>query len=179
MNGILSARVANFLPGRFVEQDQILVHTRAQAQLQEDTHLLKPMLVRRKRWIFVAAVAMFAQAVMATDGQPILDLGIVSWLDYQKRQLLSEVQEVTIEDGKVSPTETVVSIYEAVMFQNLDAESHRLVFLPDTGNKMEQAYTSAIIRPEERWGAEFHGFGLIPFQCTVHPEERGEISVIL
>jgi len=118
-------------------------------------------------------------AALATDGQPILDLGIVSWLDYQKRQLVSEVKEVTIEDGKVRPTDTVVSIYQAVMFHNLDDEHHRLVFLPDIGNKMERAYTSAVIRPGERWGAEFHGFGRLPFHCTIHPEERGEVSVIL
>ena len=80
---------------------------------------------------------------------------------------------------KISPRETVVNIYEAVMFHNVSDENHRLVFLPDIGNKMEQAYTSAVIRPDERWGAEFHGFGLIPYRCTIHPEERGEISIIL
>lgn len=127
----------------------------------------------------VALVALNLQTAIATDGQPILELGIVSWLDYQRRQLLTEVQDVTIENGKVSPTETVVSIYEAVMFHNLDDQNHRLVFLPDIGNKMEDAYTSSVIRPDERWGAEFHGFGIIPFQCTIHPEERGEVSVIL
>jgi len=127
----------------------------------------------------VALVALNLQSAIATDGQPILELGIVSWLDYQRRQLLTEVREVTIESGKVAPTETVVSIYEAVMFHNLDDQNHRLVFLPDIGNKMEDAYTSAVIRPDERWGAEFHGFGIIPFQCTIHPEERGEVSVIL
>ena len=127
----------------------------------------------------VALVALNLQTAIATDGQPILELGIVSWLDYQRRQLLTEVQEVTIENGKVSPTETVVSIYEAVMFHNLDDQNHRLVFLHDIGNKMEDAYTSSVIRPDERWGAEFHGFGIIPFQCTIHPEERGEVSVIL
>ena len=128
--------------------------------------------------IFLVILAALPSA-LATDGQPILDLGIVRWLDYQKRQLISEIKEVTIENGKVSPTETVVSIYQAVMFHNLDDESHRLVFLPDVGNKMERAYTSAVIRSGERWGAEFHGFGRLPFRCTVHPEERGEVSVIL
>ena len=177
----MSALDPGFAPGRCFGQTKILVHARAQAQLKGDIVLIKPLPVRRNHWrlVLLIIMAMAARSVMATDGQPILDLGIVSWLDYQKRQLLSEVQEVTIEDGKVSPTETVVSIYEAVMFHNLDDDSHRLVFLPDTGNKMEQAYTSAVIRPDERWGAEFHGFGLIPFQCTVHPEERGEISVVL
>jgi hypothetical protein len=165
----LSALDPGFAPGRCFGQTKILVHARAQAQLKGDIVLIKPLPVRRNHWrlVLLIIMAMAARSVMATDGQPILDLGIVSWLDYQKRQLLSEVQE------------TVVSIYEAVMFHNLDDDSHRLVFLPDTGNKMEQAYTSAVIRPDERWGAEFHGFGLIPFQCTVHPEERGEISVIL
>ena len=126
-----------------------------------------------------AAAVLCLRGAMATDGQPILDLGIVSWLDYQKRQLLSEVKEVTIENGKVSPTETVVSIYQPVMFHNRDEITHRLVFLPDIGNKMEQAYTSSVMRTDERWGAEFHGFGRFPFQCSIHPEERVEISVIL
>lgn len=131
------------------------------------------------RLMLPGIVLLCLRPAIATDGQPILDLGIVSWLDYQRRQLVSEVKEVNIESGKVSPTETVVSIYQAVMFHNLSDENHRLVFLPDVGNKMEQAYTSAVIRPDERWGAEFHGFGILPFQCTVHPEERGEVSVIL
>jgi len=130
-------------------------------------------------WLAIVAALLGLRAAVATDGQPILDLGIVSWLDFQKRSLLSEVREVTIENGEISPRETVVSIYEAVMFHNVSDENHRLVFLPDIGNKMEQAYTSAVIRPDERWGAEFHGFGLIPYRCTIHPTERGEISIIL
>jgi plastocyanin len=133
----------------------------------------------RLRLSALFALLLALQSAIATDGQPILDLGIVGWIDYQRRSLLSEVKEVTIESGKISPTETVVSIYEAVMFHNVDDESHRLVFMPDVGNKMEQAYTSGIIRPDERWGAEFHGFGQFPYRCTMHPEERGEISVIL
>ena len=134
---------------------------------------------RGLRLVPLILVMVSLNSAMATDGQPILDLGIVSWLDYQKRQLISEIKEVTIEAGRVKPTETVVSIYQAVMFHNIDDESHRLVFLPDVGNKMEQAYTSAVIRPDERWSAEFHGFGWLPFHCTVHPEERGAVSVIL
>lgn len=143
--------------------------------------MVKTMRNLSKKLLLIPIViaALSQQSAIATDGQPILDLGIVSWLDYQKRQLLSEVKEVTIENGAVVPAQTVVSIYEAVMFHNLDKQNHRLVFLPDVGNKMEAAYTSSVIRPDERWGAEFHGFGLLPFQCTVHPEERGEISVSL
>lgn len=119
------------------------------------------------------------RSAAATDGQPILDLGIVSWLEYQKKQLLVEIAEVTIKDDKINPGDSVVSIYQAVIFSNKDDVHHRLVFLPDVGNKMEEAYTSAVIRADERWGAEFHGFGRFPYRCTIHPEERGEISVIL
>lgn len=115
----------------------------------------------------------------ATDGQPILDLGRLNWVDYQKRQLLAQVTDVKLEGDRINPGEAVVSIYQPVVFQNLDDKSHRLVFMPDLGNKMDQAYTSVVLRPEERWGAEFHDFGRFPFRCTVHPEERGEISVIL
>ena len=73
----------------------------------------------------------------------------------------------------------MTSSCQAVVFQNLDEQSHRLVFMPDLGNKMDRAYTSAVVRQDERWGAEFHDFGRFPYHCTVHPEERGEISVIL
>ena len=143
--------------------------------LHDSLHALK----LTRSLIVLALLAGSFNAALATDGQPILELGIVGWVDYQRRTLLSEVREVTIENGKVSPRETVVSIYEAVMFHNLGKENHRLVFLPDVGNKMEQAYTSGVIRPDERWGAEFHGFGRIPFRCTIHPEEQGEVSIIL
>ena len=117
--------------------------------------------------------------VFGTDGQPILDLGIVSWLEYQKKQLLVEVTEITIHDHTIQPSDVSVSIYQAVIFENRDETNHRLVFLPDVDNLMENAYTSAVIRASERWGAEFHGFGVIPYQCTIHPEERGKITVTL
>lgn len=132
-----------------------------------------------RRVVALLLAALCMPAAVATDGQPILDLGTVSWLDFQRRQLLAEVAEVTIANNRISPTETVVSIYQAVIFQNLDETPHRLVFMPDLGNKMDRAYTSAVVRHEERWGAEFHDFGRFPYHCTVHPEERGEISVIL
>jgi len=117
--------------------------------------------------------------VDATDGQPILDLGIVSWLEYQKKQLLVEVTEITIHDHAINAAKVSVSIYEAVIFENQDDTNHRLVFLPDVDNLMENAYTSAVIRASERWGAEFHAFGIFPYHCTIHPEERGRIRVTL
>lgn len=115
----------------------------------------------------------------ATDGRPILDLGIVSWLEYQRKQLLVEVAEITIHEHSIQTPDVSVSIYQPVIFENQDETSHRLVFLPDIDNKMEIAYTSAVIRSKERWGAEFHGFGIFPYHCTIHPEERGEITVTL
>lgn len=131
------------------------------------------------QWLLLLVLVTGLRSATATDGQPILDLGIVSWLDYQKKQLLVDIAEVTIKDDKIDPGDSVVSIYQAVIFSNHDDVHHRLVFLPDAGNKMEEAYTSAVIRAGERWGAEFHGFGRFPYRCTIHPEERGEVSVIL
>jgi plastocyanin len=115
----------------------------------------------------------------ATDGRPILDLGIVSWLEYQKKQLLVEITEVKIHDHAIEAANISVSIYQAVIFENQDDTNHRLVFLPDVDNLMESAYTSAVIRASERWGAEFHAFGVFPYQCTMHPEENGRITVTL
>lgn len=141
--------------------------------------------VHRIRYFWMLAGAVFvtaglvARPAFATDGQPILDLGIVSWLDYQKKQLLAEVARISIHDNVVKSPDVTVEIYQAVIFENQDQDSHRLVFLPDLDNKMESAYTSAVIRSGERWGAEFHGFGIFPYHCTVHPEERGKIKVVL
>jgi plastocyanin len=136
-------------------------------------------IVRRTAFLLCALALTSPLQVFATDGQPILDLGIVSWLEYQKKQLLVEVTEITIHDHRIEAAEISVSIYEAVIFENRDEINHRLVFLPDMDNLMEAAYTSAVIRASERWGAEFHTFGVFPYQCTIHPEERGRITVTL
>lgn len=127
----------------------------------------------------IVIVSMGPLQAGATDGQPILDLGIVSWLQYQKKQLLVEVTEIAIHDHAIEAADVSVSIYQAVIFENQDETNHRLVFLPDVDNLMETAYTSAVIRASERWGAEFHAFGIFPYQCTMHPEERGRITVTL
>jgi plastocyanin len=133
-----------------------------------------------KRQLLIGfAVFVSLQPAIATDGQPILDLGIVSWLEYQKRQLLVDISEIKIHDGVIEQAMVTVSIYQAVIFENMGETNHRLVFMPDTDNKMEVAYSSAVIRPKERWGAEFHGFGVFPYNCTLHPEERGKIAVTL
>lgn len=133
----------------------------------------------RRQLMIGFAVFVGLQPAIATDGQPILDLGIVSWLEYQKRQLLVEISKIEINDGVIEQAMVTVSIYQAVIFENLGETNHRLVFMPDTDNKMEAAYTSAVIRPKERWGAEFHGFGVFPYNCTMHPEEHGRIAVTL
>jgi plastocyanin len=137
--------------------------------------------VHKLRQRLLIGIVVFAglQPAIATDGQPILDLGIVSWLEYQRRQLLVDVTDIKIHDGAIEEAIVTVSIYQAVIFENLGDKTHRLVFMPDTDNKMEAAYTSSVIRPKERWGAEFHGFGVFPYNCTLHPEEHGKIAVTL
>lgn len=137
--------------------------------------------IRRISYLCLACtiIAIAPLRVFATDGQPILDLGIVSWLQFQKKQLLVEVTEISIHDHAIEEADVSVSIYQAVIFENRDETNHRLVFLPDMDNLMETAYTSAVIRASERWGAEFHAFGVFPYQCTIHPEERGRITVTL
>ena len=137
--------------------------------------------IRTTKWLCLLCLtaSLGAGTAGATDGQPILDLGIVSWIQYQKKQLFADVTNIAIHDNAVQTPNVTVSIYQAVVFENMDKISHRLVFLPDIDNKMETAYTSAVIRPTERWGAEFHGFGVFPYHCTIHPEERGDITVTL
>jgi plastocyanin len=117
--------------------------------------------------------------VSATDGDPIMDLGIFSWVKYQQKTFFTDIIEVTIKKGIFENGEQEVSIYQPIIFENQDDTNHRLVFIPGLENKMDYAYTSPVIEPEQRWGVEIHTFGVFPYQCTLHPGERGKFSVKL
>jgi len=137
--------------------------------------------IRQKRYVWLVCLAVLINPRIgdATDGQPILELGIVSWLTHQKMQLTADVLLVQIQDRKLDPSDFEISIYQSLIFENLDETSHVLVFSPGLNNLMEKAYTSAVIGAGERWGIEFHGFGVFPYHCTIHPEEQGSIKVVL
>ena len=117
--------------------------------------------------------------VSATDGNPIMDLGIFSWIKYQKKQFFTDIVEVAIQGNKFHAADLPVSIYQPIIFENQDDDNHRLVFLPGLENLMDYTYTSPVIKPEERWGLEIHTFGVFPYQCTLHPAERGKFTVKL
>ena len=118
--------------------------------------------------------------VSATDGDPIMDLGIFSWIKFQQKQFFTDIVEVAIENGNFDRNDIEVSVYQPIIFENRDKEAnHRLAFLPGLENKMDIPYTSAVIKPGERWGLEIHTFGVFPFQCTLHPEEKGRFRVKL
>lgn len=117
--------------------------------------------------------------VIATDGDPIMDLGIFTWLKYQQKQFFTDIVEIAIKDNKIQSPKLTVEIYEPIIFENQDKTNHRLVFLPSVGNKFDQEYFSPVIQPGERWGLELHTFGDFPYQCTLHPEERGMFTVNL
>jgi len=119
------------------------------------------------------------RTVIATDGDPIMDLGIFTWLKYQQKQFFTDITEIAIKDGKIQPPELTLDIYQPIIFENQDNTNHRLVFLPGIGNKMDLEYVSPVIQPGERWGLEIHTFGDFPYQCTLHPEERGSFTVNL
>ena len=117
--------------------------------------------------------------VIATDGDPIMDLGIFSWIKYQQKTFFTDIVEITLENGKFSETDVEVSIYQPIIIENKDSHNHRFVFIPGLKNKMDFAYTSPVIKAEERWGLEIHTFGEFPYQCTLHPKERGRFTVKL
>lgn len=129
--------------------------------------------------VLCLAVLQPVPPVSATDGDPIMDLGIFSWIKYQQKQFFTEIVEVGIKDRSFSTKKVTVKIYQPILFENQDQVNHRLVFLPGLDNKMDLAYTSPVIEPGERWGLEIHTFGVFPFQCTLHPEERGSFTVKL
>jgi plastocyanin len=129
--------------------------------------------------IFICVLLSGMKPAYATDGDPIMDLGIFSWIMYQKKQFFTDIVEISIENHAFHETDVEVSVYEPIIFENKDAENHRLVFLPGLKNKMDFVYTSPVIKPEERWGLEIHTFGEFPYQCSLHPEERGRFTVKL
>jgi len=128
---------------------------------------------------FISALLYGINPVSATDGNPVMDLGIFSWIKYQKKQFFTDIIEVTIQDNKFHSADLPVSIYQPIIFENQDDANHRLVFHPGLENLMDFPYTSPVIKPEERWGLELHTFGVFPYQCTLHPEERGKFTVKL
>ncbi len=129
--------------------------------------------------VICAAVLGPYRTVIATDGDPIMDLGIFTWLKYQQKQFFTDITEIAIKDSKIQTPELTVDIYQPIILENQDKTNHRLVFLPGLGNKMDLEYVSPVIQPGERWGLEIHTFGEFPYQCTLHPEERGKITVNL
>ncbi len=117
--------------------------------------------------------------VKATDGDPIMDLGIFSWIKYQQKTFFTDIVEITLQDGKFSHPEMDVSVYQPIIIENKTQDNHRIVFVPGLKNKMDFAYTGPVVKPEERWGLEIHTFGDYPYQCTLHPQERGVFKVTL
>ncbi|MGK0297776.1 MAG: plastocyanin [Gammaproteobacteria bacterium] len=129
--------------------------------------------------VLISATLSNINHVNATDGDPIMDLGIFSWIMYQKKQFFTDIVEISIENNKIHETDVLVSVYQPIIFENKDSTNHRLVFIPDMENKMDFAYTSPVIKAEERWGLEIHSFGVFPYQCSLHPKERGKFTVKL
>ena len=125
------------------------------------------------------AILVSINPASATDGDPIMDLGIFSWVKYQQKQFFTDIVEVTIENHAFHEPDVSVSVYQPIIFENKDDTNHRLVFLTALDNKMEIPYTSPVIKPEERWGLEIHTFGTYPYQCSLHPEERGKFTIKL
>jgi len=117
--------------------------------------------------------------VFATDGEPVMDLGIFGWLKYQQTQFFTDIEEIAIRDGSVAKPHVEVSVYQPIIFENQGDTNHRLVFIPGLENQMEYPYTSPIIKPGERWGLEIHSFGTFEYQCTLHPEVNGKVTVKL
>jgi plastocyanin len=115
--------------------------------------------------------------VSATDGEPLQEIGIYSWLQFQQKKFFTEITEISIHNKTVTPAKTSASLYEPIFFENQDETNHRLIFIPDMNNDMEYGYTTPVIAPGERWGVEIHNFGVFPYQCTLHPEEHGVVSV--
>lgn len=137
---------------------------------------------RYHRLAFAALCAfMLAQTlpVGATDGDPIMDLGIFTWLRYQQKQFFSDFTEVAIKDNKIQTPKLTVQMYEPIIIENQDKTNHRIVFLTGLGNKMDYEYMSPVIQPGERWGFEIHTLGEFPFQCSLHPGERGIFTIKL
>ena len=139
----------------------------------------KDKLITTLAAVFISGILSGTNQVNATDGDPIMDLGIFSWIKYQQKQFFTDIVEISIENDQFSKIDVLASIYQPIIFENKSETNHRLIFLPGLDNKMDFAYTSAVIKPEERWGLEIHTFGTFQYKCTLHPQERGKFTIKL
>jgi plastocyanin len=130
-------------------------------------------------WLICLAVSIGPRLSDAGDEEskrmlyPIRELGIRGW----PGQLTADALPVQIHDHAVQPKDTEIAIHQAVIIENLDKMNHILAFFPDAGNPLEVTDISMVIRAGERWAAQFNDSGVFPYQCTIHPEERGSITV--
>ena len=72
-----------------------------------------------------------------------------------------------------------ISSGTVVVLENQDKENHRIIFPPAPGNEVATDVSSPVIKPGERWGAQFLDPGTYPYHCTLHPDrEQGVVEVV-
>jgi len=77
---------------------------------------------------------------------------------------------VTIADGQFSPAQVSVLVGQNVTWVNQDQRDHSIV--ADDGS-----FSSGNLKPGRSFSNRFTSPGTVGYRCTLHPRERGSVTV--
>lgn len=124
-------------------------------------------------------VSLNTQAVDETVPHPIDERGLMSQIAVQTTKMFRPVEIIEIRNGVLETPELTIAPGTVVVIDNKDKTNHRMLFAPDPINNLVDNFTSTVIKPGDRWGAEFLEPGVFPYKCTLHPEkEHGVVRVV-
>jgi plastocyanin len=77
---------------------------------------------------------------------------------------------VTIADGQFSPSQVSVAVGESVTWVNRDQRDHSIV-------ADDNSFSSGNLKPGRSFAKQFTTPGTLGYRCTLHPRERGSVTV--
>ena len=78
--------------------------------------------------------------------------------------------EVTIKDGKFTPAAINIAVGDTVQWTNMENVDHQVV--ADDGS-----FNSGRLKQGDKYARIFSAAGKISFSCSLHPREKGTITV--
>ena len=129
--------------------------------------------------ITMLLVSFNTPAVDETIPHPIDERGLMSQIAVKTTRMFRPVEIVEIRNGVLQTPDLTVTPGTVVVIDNKDKANHRMLFPPAASNEVVVDFTSTVIKPNDRWGAEFLEPGIYPYKCTLHPEkEHGVVRVV-
>ena len=129
--------------------------------------------------ITMLLVSFNTPAVDETIPHPIDERGLMSQIAVKTTRMFRPVEIVEIRNGVLQTPDLTITPGTVVVIDNKDKANHRMLFPPAASNEVVVDFTSTVIKPNDRWGAEFLEPGIYPYKCTLHPEkEHGVVRVV-